>query len=200
VRYGNREQQIAQYQRLGTLAGINPVLNADGTLSARGNAAFRAWIRDKENGITHDGTGYKGHLNLNLKGLGKPGKPEGEVGHHPYIGNDPTFSEIPSFPAGRMGDEQRKEWVMKHPQPNKRSEQAIQVLFLADAHDIPRGQIMITKNYGALSQRFDKTIPTGPTAGSPVLNKELMQKSGITGDSVGCYGLHFEGVRKRGRS
>jgi len=118
--------------------------------------------------------------------------------HHPYIGNDEIFSDIPEYPAGMEGDEKRKEWVMKNPQPNKRSEQAIQVLFLADAHGVPRGQIMITKNYGGLSQRFDKEIPVGPTAGSPVLNKELIEKSGINAESKGCYGEHYDGVRKRG--
>lgn len=118
--------------------------------------------------------------------------------HHPYIGNEQIFSHIPHFPVGPEGDKQRQEWAHGHPQRNKRSEQAIQVLFEADAAGIDRGQIMITKNFGGLSMRFDKTIPIGPTAGQPVLNHELIQKRHLTPQTKGCYGVPFMlGKRER---
>ena len=139
----------------------------------------------------------KGPISGRLGGFGKPKKGEGDTLHHPYIGNDPIFSHIPSFPEGEAGNAQRKEWAGANPQRNKRSEQAVQVLFLADEHGIDRGQLMITKNQGGISMRFDKVIPNGPTQGKPVLNKELISKAGLTAESKGCYGRSFDGMKRK---
>ena len=183
-----------------------PKLNANGDLAARGNDAFRAWIRNRENGVERDARGiHVGHLGFHLRGLGKPDDSDGSESDGNARGPRYADAEFLAQWPPHMGDEAacKKQMREAHELYTRRAISRgtlSKILYLNEAYMLGHGPksmyFLRGKNDGfpALSTTYLTRPPAGGEESKVGMVKAHLQGKKMPADMAKLYlGLEVEG-------
>jgi len=182
-------------------------LNANGDLAlARVNDAFRAWIRDPNNGVVRDARGiHVGHLNLHLRGLGKPEATESDSEDGNARGPRYVDAEFLAQWPPHVGDDAacKKQMREAHELYTRRAISRgtlSKILYLNEAYMLGHGPksmyFLRGKNDGfpALSTTYLTRPPAGGEESKVGMVKAHLQGKKMPADMAKLYlGLEVEG-------